>query len=141
MACYLTGFCRLFSLLSFAYGKKLLEERKFQVACVGDSITYGSGATDRNRTSYPPVLQVFVMNDHFACSSVFVIQTSFSFSGILQELLGEDRYEVHNFGLGSATVMKSGDYTYWYTHEFNRSIAIKPDIVIIQLGTNDAKVR
>ena len=59
---------------------------------------------------------------------------------IFQELLGEERYEVYNFGLGSTTVRKSGDHPYWYTQEFNESIAMKPDIVIIQLGTNDAKV-
>ena len=55
--------------------------------------------------------------------------------------MGEERYEVHNFGLGSTTVIKSGDHPYWYTQEFNESIAMKPDIVIIQLGTNDAKVK
>lgn len=93
-------------------GTSTSDNKRVQIACVGDSITYGSGATDRNRTSYPPVLQ---------------------------ELLGEESYQVHNFGLGSTTVIKSGDHPYWYTQEFNDSIALKPDIVIIQLGTNDAK--
>ena len=40
-------------------GTSTSDNKRVQIACVGDSITYGSGATDRNRTSYPPVLQVF----------------------------------------------------------------------------------
>ena len=62
---------------------KIIEQLNLNInviACVGDSITYGSGATDRNFTSYP---------------------------SILQTLLGEDNYKVYNNGLGSATALKS----------------------------------
>lgn len=57
---------------------------RYVVACVGDSITEGIGATS-------PVL--------------------YSYPAQLQKLLGE-RYEVHNCGSGGTTLLKSGDFSY-----------------------------
>lgn len=37
------------------------------------------------------------------------------------------------------TLPHTGDKTYWGTQEFNDSLASRADIVVIQLGTNDAK--
>jgi sialate O-acetylesterase len=65
--------------------KELEQEPKIVVACVGDSITFGSGAFDRNITAYP---------------------------AILEELLGPSRFFVQNFGLGSATMLKTGIYIF-----------------------------
>jgi alpha-L-fucosidase 2 len=86
------------------------------VACLGDSITQGYRSNDGN--SYPEALQ---------------------------NLLGNS-YEVYNLGVGGTTVGQSdedgewsSDLMYSQTSEFNEALAISPDIVVIMLGTNDAK--
>jgi lysophospholipase L1-like esterase len=79
-----------------------------KVACVGDSITAGHGASDPSQ-SYP---------------------------GQLSELLG-DEYDVGNFGRDSATMLKNGDFPYWNQPEFEAAKAFLPDVVVIGLGTND----
>ena len=56
-----------------------------RVACVGDSITYGSGIKGRETKSYPAQLA---------------------------GMLGED-YVVKNFGVSGATMLKKGDKPYW----------------------------
>jgi len=82
-----------------------------KIACVGDSITYGYGLSNPGSESYPAVLQ---------------------------ELLGTS-HTVGNFGVSGATLLKSGDRPYWNESRYADSDAFAPDIVIIMLGTNDAK--
>jgi len=82
-----------------------------RVACVGDSITYGSGVQGRETNSYPVVLG---------------------------RMLGA-RYEVRNFGVSGATLLKQGDHPWWKTKAFADATAYAPDVVIIKLGTNDSK--
>jgi len=82
-----------------------------RVACVGDSITFGEGIMDRERNSYPAQLAV---------------------------LLG-DKWEVRNFGVSGSTVLRKGNYPYWDTQEFRDALAFQPQVVIINLGTNDAR--
>ncbi|MFO7616778.1 MAG: GDSL-type esterase/lipase family protein [Bacteroidales bacterium] len=84
-----------------------------RIACVGNSITYGSGITSRDRLSYPAQLQ---------------------------EWLGSS-YEVRNFGVSGATLLKNGDNPYGLQPEYQASLDWEPDIVIIKLGTNDSKPR
>lgn len=84
---------------------------KVKVACVGDSITYGSGIKGRKSNSYPAKLQV---------------------------KLGEE-YHVENFGVNGATLLKEGNKPYWKTSKFSNAIDFNPDILIIKLGTNDTK--
>ena len=84
---------------------------RYVVACVGDSITEGIGATS-------PVL--------------------YSYPAQLQKLLGE-RYEVHNCGSGGTTLLKSGDFSYRKQSRYRESRTCNPHIVIIMLGTNDSK--
>lgn len=85
------------------------------VACVGNSITEGYGIWSEKK--YP---------DH------------------LQEMLGSD-YAVTNFGVSSMTfagaTIKSGDNnsSYWKTEKFKAALASSPNIVVIELGTNDSK--
>ena len=85
------------------------------VACVGNSITEGYGIWADKK--YP---------DH------------------LQEMLGND-YTVTNFGVSSMTfagaTIKGGDNnsSYWKTEKFKAALASSPDIVVIELGTNDSK--
>ncbi len=80
-----------------------------RVACIGDSITQGSGAAKGK--SYPAQLQ---------------------------SLLGE-KWEVGNFGVSGRTLLKKGDFPYWKEKAYQNALSFKPDVVIIMLGTNDTK--
>jgi len=80
-----------------------------KVACVGDSITQGSGA--QKGKSYPAQLQ---------------------------GLLG-DGYQVGNFGVSARTLLKKGDFPYWKEKKYQDALAMEPAIVVIMLGTNDTK--
>jgi lysophospholipase L1-like esterase len=82
-----------------------------RVACIGDSITYGDGVEDREKNSYPAVLN---------------------------RLLG-DRFEVRNFGVGGTTLLKKGDKPYWQEAAFAEAGKYNPQVVLIKLGTNDTK--
>lgn len=80
------------------------KEGQIQVACVGDSITYGSyHLTKRN---YPAVLS---------------------------KMLG-DGYCVNNFGFSGRTAMKDGDMPYVKDKNYKNSLAFMPDKVIIMFG-------
>ena len=88
--------------------------RAAKIACVGDSITYGSTASDPFKTAFP----------------AWLFQSA---------LAGSDDHEVVNFGVSGATMMKEGDKPYWLEPQFEQAISWEPDVVLIQLGTNDAK--
>jgi arylsulfatase A-like enzyme/lysophospholipase L1-like esterase len=77
-----------------------------RVACLGDSITAGARVDAKNE-SYP---------------------------ARLQQILG-DGFEVRNFGLGGATLIKTGRPTIWRNLEAVKNF--EPHIAIISLGTND----
>jgi len=83
--------------------------QKIRVACVGDSITAGARMADRAKDSYPAQLQL---------------------------LLG-DRYEVTNLGVGSCTLIRKGSPNVWKTLRRIQATKLKPDIVVVSLGTND----
>ncbi|UCD53331.1 MAG: hypothetical protein JSW27_11915 [Phycisphaerales bacterium] len=85
-----------------------------RVACVGDSITYGSGIANRMRDSYPAQLEQ-----------------------ILQQY--DTAWEVDNFGVSGATMLSRGDLPYIRQSAYSNALASNPDIVIIKLGTNDSK--
>jgi lysophospholipase L1-like esterase len=82
-----------------------------KIACIGDSITEGAGLANASVESYPAKLQ---------------------------RLLGTN-YIVRNYGVSGRTLLKKGDFPYWKEANFKASHDWLPDIVIIQLGTNDAK--
>lgn len=82
-----------------------------RVACVGDSITAGSGLADPGNAAYPAVLG---------------------------KLLGS-AYEVRNFGVSGATLLKDGDLAYARTPEYQEALEFLPEVVVIALGTNDSK--
>ena len=93
--------------------------QKLVVACVGDSITYGHGASNRDATSYPAVLQ---------------------------KLLG-DEWEVHNFGHNARTALDEGvewngqkNLGYRKSHNFQKSKDCKPNFVIFMLDVADFAV-
>jgi len=81
------------------------------VGCLGDSITH----------------QAFT-------------QTYHAYPAHLQELLG-DRYFVFNFGAAAACVQANSDKPYAATQQFADMMDVELDIVLIMLGTNDAKLQ
>lgn len=88
-------------------------EGRIRVAAVGDSNTYGAGVLFQGRAhrSYP---------------------------GRLQELLG-DGYQVLNYGVNRRTLQREGDWPYDETPHATASVDSRPDIVLIMLGSNDAR--
>ena len=85
--------------------------RIVKVACIGDSITYGSGLENQLEQAYPAELQ---------------------------RLLG-DRYEVRNFGFSARCMSDSADIPYMNEEMYAEAKAFLPDVVTIKLGTNDTK--
>ncbi|WP_161602125.1 sulfatase-like hydrolase/transferase [Tautonia marina] len=77
-----------------------------RVACLGDSITAGA-RVDPTRESYP---------------------------ARLQELLGGG-FEVRNFGIGGATLIRTGRPNIW--RDLDAVKEFQPNIAVISLGTND----
>lgn len=86
-------------------------EAATRIACVGDSITAGSGLASPQTESWP---------------------------ARLGELLGPD-YQVGNFGVSGSTLLKNGNKPYWRVGAFAAATQFQPDIVIIALGANDSK--
>ena len=84
------------------------------IACVGDSLTVGSGSSGhRYVNAYPAVLKKVAF---FA------------------------DYNIHNYGLGGMCATKSIDkFSYWGTKQYKDAMMCKPSIVILMFGTNDAK--
>ena len=89
------------------------QQKKIKVACVGNSITYGSGVANREVNAYPVKLQ---------------------------GMLGEE-YEVGNFGKPGATLLNKGHRPYIQQQEYKDAIAFAGDIVVIHLGINDTDPR
>ena len=89
------------------------QQKKIKVACVGNSITYGSGVANREVNAYPVKLQ---------------------------SMLGEE-YEVGNFGKPGATLLNKGHRPYTQQQEYKDAIAFAGDIVVIHLGINDTDPR
>jgi len=89
------------------------EGNKVRIACVGDSLTYGSGVLKTRETN--------------------------SYPAKLQKKLGNS-YKVLNFGLRNATASAQGDLPYLESEEYAQSLESNPDIVILMLGTNDSKI-
>jgi len=63
---------------------------------------------------------------------------SVSYPVRLGRLLGAE-YNARNFGVSGCTLLKAGDMPYWDQTAFNSSLAFQPNIVVIMLGSNDAK--
>ncbi len=84
---------------------------KIKVACVGNSITYGSGIQHRDSLSYPAQLG---------------------------RMLGE-KWEVRNFGVGGRTLLSKGDRPYIKEKAYADALSFLPEVVLIKLGTNDTK--
>lgn len=99
--------------LSLIMTMTLFAQKQVKVACIGNSITYGSGLDDPKTQSYPSKLQ---------------------------QLLGE-AYEVGNFGKPGATLLNKGHRPYMEQSEYKDALAFAGDIVVIHLGINDTDPR
>lgn len=86
-----------------------------KIACVGDSITEGAHASSKQNT-YPSQLQ-----------------------NLLDDAYGADAYGVTNLGHCGATMLKSGNNPYNRTGQYRTLTDNTWDIVVVMLGTNDAK--
>jgi len=84
-----------------------------RVACLGDSITHGARIPSRERNAYPAQLGY---------------------------LLGEG-FEVRNFGVGGATLLRRADRPYMHQEAFQQVLEWRPDVVLCVLGTNDSVER
>lgn len=109
--------CSLISLycVQLLYAKKeTILDNDLIISCVGDSLTAGEGSSKPlHLNSYPGLLR---QNPLFA------------------------DYVVNNYGVNSMCAMKSAaKLSYWNTKFFKRAMNSRPKIVIIMLGTNDAK--
>mmetsp|Transcript_6088 Transcript_6088/g.17615 ORF Transcript_6088/g.17615 Transcript_6088/m.17615 type:complete len:584 (-) Transcript_6088:229-1980(-) len=86
------------------------EAGKISVVCIGDSITAGVGATEA-RSTYP---------------------------AHLQRLLGDD-YVVTNLGACGAAMQRGSDLPYRKRLQWQAAQKVRADIIVIMLGTNDAR--
>lgn len=107
----------VFLLLSFVTLMPIQGKEKkgapIKVACIGNSITYGTGIKDRAQWSYPAQLQ---------------------------RLLGEG-YTVGNFGKPRATLLRRGHFPYMQQPEYREAMNFGGDIAVIHLGINDTDPR
>jgi acetyl esterase/lipase/lysophospholipase L1-like esterase len=101
----------LSDLTSWLKSVKAPSEGAVRVACIGNSITDGSGIDMKDVYGYPAMLQ----ND-----------------------LG-DGYYVKNYGVGARTLLNKGDHPYMQEMAWRDALAFNPQIVVIKLGTNDSK--
>ena len=56
----------------------------------------------------------------------------------LGSLLGE-RWDVRNFGVSGAVVLKNGDTSYWKEPALEAALSFNPDAVVIMFGTNESR--
>lgn len=111
---------------SFAYHNQMLDElsawlksikapkaEATRVACIGNSITDGSGIDMVDVEGYPARMQA---------------------------ILGAD-YCVRNFGVSGRTMLNHGDRPYMKEKAWAEAKAFCPNVAVIKLGTNDSKPR
>lgn len=110
----MTRFLLLFIAFILAIpGYSQQDAARLKVACIGNSVTFGYLIEDREQKAYPAQLQ---------------------------HLLGP-AYEVGNFGLNGATLLRKGHRPYTKTQQYQDALAFEPDIAVIHLGLNDTDPR
>lgn len=85
--------------------------QNIRIACIGNSITAGARLTQPKTESYPAVLSSMLKQGEYL------------------------NYEVKNFGIGGATILKFGTPNLWSLIDSLQNF--KPDIVLIKAGTNE----
>jgi len=89
----------------------MAQTKQIRIACIGNSITAGARLTDPGTESYPSVLSSMLSANGFA------------------------GYQVNNFGIGGATILKFGTPNLWRILDSLKKYI--PDIVVIKAGTNE----
>ena len=87
------------------------QDAKIQIACIGNSITFGARVQNPSSESYPAVLHTLLQSG------------------------GYSGYDVRNFGIGGATVIRFGTPNIWKTVDSLK--VYRPNVVIIEVGTNE----
>lgn len=87
-----------------------IEQGKKHIACIGDSITFGSRIKKKKDT----------------------------WCHILEQKLGE-KTQVLNYGLSGRTLQDEGDMPYRKSRFYKNALNSNADVYIIMLGTNDSK--
>lgn len=86
------------------------QPNQLRVACLGDSITLGDHTSDPSDDAYPSVIRRW---------------------------LGAGYY-VQNFGVAGTTLLTTRPTPYQKTKAYSRALELKPDILVVALGTVDA---
>jgi len=66
------------------------------------------------------------------------ITSGCTYPEMLQQLLGS-HFEVHNSGVSGSALQKNSDSPYWQFSEFWDAFSLRPNIIIMEFGTNDSK--
>ncbi|MBQ2733551.1 MAG: hypothetical protein IJF74_05265 [Clostridia bacterium] len=90
-----------------------------RIACIGDSITFGTAAWGETKDGY------------------YYAENNFFYPTILQQLYGYDAV-VGNFGFPGSNVSTTSYSKYYQSCSYNMMMAFEPDIIVIALGTNNA---
>jgi len=102
---------RIVILTVIAVGAFLPGRAQVRVACLGNSITAGSGLDRPGIERYPAVLE---------------------------RLLGNG-FEVGVFARGGMCLQRHAEISFWYSTQFRDARDFDPDIAVLLLGTNDSK--
>jgi len=86
-----------------------------RIACIGSSVTKGTGLGDPAKESYPTQLASFLAAN------------------------GYPAVDMRNFGEGGAGILKRGCNPFWDLDQFADALVFDPDVLIIHLGTNDSR--
>jgi lysophospholipase L1-like esterase len=87
------------------------QRTRVKIACIGNSITFGARVQNPSSASYPAVLNALLHGG------------------------GYTGYEVKNYGIGGATVIRFGTPNIWITLDSLK--LFRPDILVIEVGTNE----
>lgn len=90
------------------------QKQRVKVACVGNSITFGTGTPDPETCSYPAQLR---------------------------NLLDTTRYDIRKFGRPGTTVLDKGHNPFVKSPEHAAMLEFAPDIAVIHIGINDTDPR
>lgn len=101
-------------LFLFSNSQVISQANNVKIACVGNSITYGSHLDNRVQDCYPSQLNRML-------SKVY-----------------DSICEVNNYGLSGRNMLKNAPKPIWDEPKFKEALEWAPDICIIILGTNDS---
>ncbi len=88
------------------------DPRPIKVACIGDSITFGSTIINNEDNSYPAQLQ---------------------------KMMGKG-YDIQNFGVSGSTAINGNERAYVGKDAFRDMMNFAPDVLFLKLGTNDSNI-